>query len=260
MKSFCFILCLFIQVFPVKQCIAQLSLRQQEDQIKVLLGLQKEKIDSLNKASFKANDTTRVNCFNLLSQEYYIFNTDSAWLYASNAYQLAQNLNYRNGMAAGLLNLAQITQERGPVSEAEKYFRQVPEIFEEDPHSKEYIHAIGRLGYNLLLQLRFEEARFIFEKELAYYKSINDLENEARAYRHIGKSYDAQGYFEKAAEYLRKDMEITRKLPEGGSRRRYMCNYNLANLYKDAGDKQTAIVDYQLSANRALENKLPDII
>ena len=256
-----YILTLQAQVLLISFCIAQNTIiQQQEEQIYRQHRLQRAKIDSLQKILLTAKDTAKVNCLNRLSPEYYLFNTDTAWNCASEAYNLAVKINFTKGVAEGLLNLAQIIQERGNVSGAEKYFRQAPELYQKIHEVSEYNKAIRKLGNNLMLQLRFEEARNIFEKVLSYYKTVSDPEGLADSYRVIGKSYDDQGYFEKAADYFRKDMDISRTLTETGSRRSLFMwgNYYLASLYKDAGDKQTAIIYYRLSAHRALENKLPD--
>ncbi|WP_276501248.1 tetratricopeptide repeat-containing sensor histidine kinase [Terrimonas pollutisoli] len=262
MRHLKFILTFSAQILLIVFCAAQNEIiRQQEEQIYEQHRLQKARIDSLQRILLTAKDTVRVNCLNRSSPEYLIFNTDTAWNYAKEAYELAVKLNFTKGIAESLQNLGQITQERSDIHGAEKYFRQVPDLYKEIHALKEYNNAIRILGYNFLLQLRFDEARTLFEKTLPYYKGIHDEERMAYTYRVIGKTYEAQGYYEKAFEYFRKDMDISRKLVENGSRRSLFMwgNYYMANLYKDAGDEKTALVYYRLSAQRAKENKLPDI-
>lgn len=206
-------------------------------------------------------DTAKVNCLNRLSPEYYLFSTDTAWNCATEAYSLAVKINFTKGMAEGLLNLAQITQERGNVSGAEKYYRQIPDLYLKNNDLKEYNDAIGRLAYNLMLQLRFDEARSFFKKNLTYYQNKNDELNLAYTYRKIANTYYEQGYYDKAFDYFYKDMMISRKRQEykGSRRDQYMWgNWYLAKMYQDAGDRQTAISYYRLSAARAKENGFPD--
>lgn len=53
---------------------------------------------------FKKTDTGKVNLLNLLSLQYYSSSYDSAWMYASEARQLAEKINYPEGMANAILN------------------------------------------------------------------------------------------------------------------------------------------------------------
>ncbi len=257
-----YITLLFAQFLLFSFCIAQKEIiQEQAAQIYKQHTAQRVRIDSLKIILRTASDTTKINCLNKLSREYYLFNTDTAWNCAMEAYNLAVKTSFIKGKAEGLLNLAQITQERGNISGAEKYFRQVPDLYKEINDLREYNNAIAILGYNLYLQLRFYEARALKEKNLTYYKTLADDVGLAYTYRVIGKTYEEQGYYEKAFEYFHKDMLITRKIEEykGSRRDQYMWgNYYMAGLYKDAGDSKTALAYYRLSAQRAKENELPD--
>ena len=63
-----------VQLLLFSSSRAQDELHDQEAQIHRQLELQRKKIDSLNKILARANDTERIDCYNLLSPEYYIFN------------------------------------------------------------------------------------------------------------------------------------------------------------------------------------------
>jgi tetratricopeptide (TPR) repeat protein len=250
------VLCLFIK--PLHGWTQEKS---QEEQILAILATQRKKIDSLNAVLARMKNNDRLDCYNLLSTEYRIISSDTSWQYASKAYDSSKTTGYYKGIIEGLLNLAQITQERGDMHGAEKFFRQATGLYPKDQDLKGYISARRRLGYNLYLQLRYDEARAIFEEILSYFKTIDDPEGMTMTHRVIGKSYNDQGYFEKAAGYFQKDMEITRNLTENGTRGSLFMwgNYYLAELYKGVGDKKLAIQYYRLSASRALDNNLPDI-
>ncbi|MGK2860299.1 MAG: tetratricopeptide repeat protein, partial [Chitinophagaceae bacterium] len=257
-KNIILFLCI---LFLVSLSFAQSAINQEEEaQIHRQHQAQRKRIDSLYKILYHARDTTRVNCLNRLSPEYYIFSTDTAWNLANEAYKLAEKLTFPKGMAEGLNNLGQIIQERSDINGAEKYFRQVPGLYLKINALKDYNKANRILGYNLMLQLRYDEARILFTKTLDYYRTSGDEEGLAYIYRVIGKSYEGQGYYEKAFEYLLKDLEISRKITENGTRRSLFMggNYYMASLYKEAGDNKTALEFFQLSAQRAKENELPD--
>ncbi len=259
-KNIILFLCI---LFLVSLSFAQSPINQEEEaQIHRQHQAQRKRIDSLYKILYHARDTTRVNCLNRLSPEYYIFSTDTAWNLAYEANKLALKINFTNGIAEGLVNLAQITQERGHINGAEKYYRQVPELHKKNNDLKAYASAIHRLSYNLKLQLRFSESRALTEKNLINYKALGDDVGLSYAYRLIGDTYNQQGYFEKAFAYFQEDMIITQKRQEyrGSRRDQYMgANLYLAHMYQDAGDWKTALTYYRLSAARAKENELPDV-
>ncbi|MFT3933981.1 MAG: histidine kinase [Chitinophagaceae bacterium] len=259
-----YITILFLPLLLFSFCTAQEdALRQlQEAQMNRQHLAQRKNIDSLQKIMQTASDTVKINCLNALSIAYYIYNTDTARNYATKAYQLATAIHYTKGMADGLLNLAQIKQERGDINGAEQYFRQACGLYGQADNANEYNEAVARLGYNLMLQLRFEEARSLKEKNLLYYSSRYDSANMVYTYRDIGTTYDEQGYYEKAFGYYYKDMLISRDIQEYKGLRRdlYMWgNYYLAGLYKDAGDDKTALMYFRLSAEKAKEYELPDV-
>jgi tetratricopeptide (TPR) repeat protein len=245
-------------------CVAQEDFVQEGDrQITQMLRIQKNRIDSLSAILLDHNaDTMAVNCLNRLSAEYYIFNTDLAWHFARQAYDVAVKINFTSGMAEGLTNLGTILQERGNISGAENYFRRVPALYEHIQDRKAYARAIQKLSYCLKLELRFSEARALTEKNLAYYKSVNDETGMAYCYRLMGDSYHQQGYYEKAFSYFHQDMAISQERQEyKGSRRDQFMNGNLyfAKMYHEAGDWQTALSYYRVNAERAKANKLPDV-
>jgi len=258
-----YILLFFATTHLALFCPAQIeTIQEQEKQIIRQHQAQRKRIDSLQQLLISADDTTRINCLNRLSPEYYLFNTDTAWNCASDAYNLAVKINFTKGIAESLLNLAQITQERGNVSGAEKYFRQVPDLYNEIHDLKGYYHAVYKLSYSLKLQLRFAEARTLIEKNLSYYEKTEDETNLTFTYKLIGEAYHQQGYYEKAFEYFRQAMMIIQKNQElkGSRRDQYMWgNLYIADMYRDAGDLKTALSYYQLSAAKAKENQLPDV-
>lgn len=238
------------------------TIQEQEKQIIHQHQAQRKRIDSLQQLLNSADDTTRINCLNRLSPEYYLFNTDTAWNYATESYNLAVKINFTKGMAESQLNLAQITQEQGNVSGAEKYFRQIPDLYIKSHDLKGYNYAVYKLSYNLKLQLKFAEARALAENNLAYYESMGDKVNLVYTYKLFGDTYHQQGNYEKAFGYFRQAMIIIQKNKdaEGPRRNQYMwTNLYIADMYRDAGDLETALSYYQLSAAKAKENQLPDM-
>ncbi len=87
-----------------------------------LLSLsQSNQIDSLKKVLLFSIDTGRVNCLNRLSsayfinalaETYYYVQTDTARLFAIEAYQRATVINFKMGIGEALQNLGEIEKDR----------------------------------------------------------------------------------------------------------------------------------------------------
>lgn len=215
-------------------------------------------IDSLIKILPSLKDTAKVTCLNKLSVEYYInalaetyynANTDTANLFATQAYNESVRINYTRGIADALQNLGEICRDRSECSKAVDYFRRSIPLFDK-------IHALDRsawahitLGWCLYMQDKFSEAKSSYEESLAYYVKVDNKERQSMTYRLISLTYSRRGYYEKAFENTLKAIRITYKISD--ARGIISSPENLANLYKDAGETETALAYFRLAANNA---------
>ena len=99
--------------------------------IPVLSQSQDHRIDSLKNLLPFLKDSSRIDCLNKVSVEYYInalsetyhnVQTDTAIWYASQACAEAEKIHYINGVAEALQNLGEIARDRGDFITAENYF------------------------------------------------------------------------------------------------------------------------------------------
>ncbi|MEO7046771.1 MAG: tetratricopeptide repeat protein, partial [Ferruginibacter sp.] len=105
---------------------------------------QTRQIDSLKKVLLILKNTAKVDCLNKLSSAYFInalnenydyVQTDTARLFALDAYEKAVLLNYDMGMAQALQNLGEIERDRNNFIAAEDYLRKALSLFEK-------VHAV----------------------------------------------------------------------------------------------------------------------
>lgn len=134
---------------------------------------QKE-IDSLKKYLPQLNGSERIDCLLKISFEYghinndsdNIFspvNTDSAIWYASNALIQSKNINYYKGIANAYENLGEMAYSYN-FHEAENYFRQATELYKRINDFKNLNWSYLWLGFYLMYECRFDEARLEFQK------------------------------------------------------------------------------------------------
>ncbi len=224
-----------------------------------LLSLsQSKEIDSLKKVLLISKDTARIDCLNALSNEYhvnalaetfYYVQTDSARLFALEAYEQSMILNYKMGMADALQNLGEIERDRESFIAAESYLRRASSLFEKIHAVKKISLSYLTLGWSLYSESKFSEAKAFYEKSLPYCLDVDNKERQSMLYRLISYTYSSQGYNEKAFENMLMAIRITQKIND--SRGSVSSPLNLGVLYKDAGQLETALVYYRLAAQNA---------
>ncbi|MDQ2863029.1 MAG: tetratricopeptide repeat protein, partial [Bacteroidota bacterium] len=225
---------------------------------------QSSQIDSLKKVLLFSKDTIRVDCLNKLSSAYFInalnenydyVQTDTARLFALNAYEKAVLLNYNMGMAEALQNLGEIERDRDNFIAAEDYLRKALNLFEKVHAVKERSWSYITLGWSLYCQCKFTEARAAYEKSLPYYLDANDRGKQTMLYRMISYTYSSQGYNEKAFEYLLMANRITQKIND--FRGAVSSPQVLGDLYQEAGQRETALGYYRFAAQNAKTKNQP---
>jgi tetratricopeptide (TPR) repeat protein len=223
--------------------------------IPVLSQSQIHRIDSLAKLLPSLKDSSRIDCLNKLSVEYYInalsetfinVNTDTAIYFASRAYDEGIKINYTKGVAEALQNLGEIARDRGNFSMAENYFRKSVPLFQQIHALEKYGWANLTLGYSLFKQCKYAEAEGAYERAMLYYTGSDNKEKMSMLFRLISLTYSARGYSEKAFDNTLKAISITDKISD--ARGVISSPENMANLYKYAGDLETALTYFRIAA------------
>ena len=219
---------------------------------------QNNRIDSLKKILPSLKDSSRVDCLNKLSVEYYInalaetyinVQTDTAISFASKACSEAIKIHYIKGVAEALQNLGEIARDRGDFITAENYFRQSISLFEKIHDREKYSWANLTLGYSLYVQCKFSDAKSAYERARFYYVTIDNKERQSMLFRLISLTYSARGYNEKAFENTLKAIRLTYKISD--ARGIISSPENMGNLYKNAGEPEIALIYFRLAAQNA---------
>jgi len=226
--------------------------------IPVLSQAQKHRIDSLTKLLPSLKDSSRINCLNKLSTEYYInalaetyrnAQTDTAISFASKAYNEAIKINYNKGVAEALQNLGEIARDRGDFVAAENYFRQSIPLFKKIHALEKYSWANLTLGWSLYVQCKFSDSKLAYERARSYYITIDNKEKQSMLFRLISSTYSARGYYEKAFENTLQALKITNKISD--TRGIISSPENMGSLFKNAGEPEIALTYFRLAAQNA---------
>lgn len=220
--------------------------------------LQRQRIDSLATILSSLKDSSRINGLNEIALEYYKnalpetyinVQTDSAVMFATMARSEAKKINYTKGIADALQNLGEIARDRNDFAAAEKYFRQSVPLFEKLHLPERYSWGNLTLGWSLQQQCKYSEARAAYERAMPFCITSDNKERQSMLLRLISYTYSAPGYNEKAFEYMLKAIRLTYIVKDG--RGVISSPQNMANIYKNAGDKETALQYFTVAAQNA---------
>jgi tetratricopeptide (TPR) repeat protein len=112
-----------------------------------------------------------------------------------------------------------------------------------------YSWANLTLGWSLHRQWKFYQAKLSYERAMPYYITVDNKERQSMLLRLISYTYSERGYNETAFEYILKAIRITFVIHD--ARGVISSPQNMANIYKYAGDKETALRYFSLAAQNA---------
>ena len=211
----------------------------------------KKEIDSLRHFFVTAKDTTRINALINVSNRIRYLNSDSAIIYAEQAYREAVGINYYLGAANALRRITSVYRFIGNIKGQGDYFDKIASYYGKAKEKTiiRYVHLWR--GENLFAQCRFQEALNEHKRYLA------EVEREARddkysiawAHNNIGLAFYGLGEYEKAYEHLSKSLEVSLGLTDTASQitiQAYAYEA-LGNLYLNFDDIETAKYYYEKS-------------
>lgn len=167
-------------------------------------------VDSLTDALKKLPDNTeKVYTLNSLTgelwQNWYL---DSALFYANEAQELANKLNYKEGLAVANMNLGDIYSDQGDYPQAlENYFEAIGLNYQLQNNYR-LASNFSKIGYVYINQGNYPEALSSFLMSLRINQQIGDNGSIAMDYASIGSVYNQQGNYEKALNYYLKALAI----------------------------------------------------
>ena len=218
-------------------------------------------IDSLKSISSQLNDSDRVDCLNAISSKYGFTilpgKTDSMFNYAMEANKEGNKIGYKAGIANSWLNLARSKRYSKQKDDGEKYEKYVRQalLFANEIKNDQIFGEV----YYLLAGLENKEENY--KKAIQYFKESGDLRQETEVTTWLCMMYTDKGEYEGGFPYCDSCIQLAKRniqynKTEWDHELVQWSLFDMAELYKLAGDYETAI-DYLNQFNHyAIENNL----
>jgi signal transduction histidine kinase/tetratricopeptide (TPR) repeat protein len=201
-------------------------------------------IDSVQKLISVANeDTSKVNCFNLLSGQFSdISNYDKAKQYADSALTLADKINYIKGKAIAYTKKGMAMGGIGNYAEGLKNFLASLRLFEELQSKSDIAACYNNIGSNHIGQGNYAEALKNYFLSLKIKKETGDKNGMANSYNNIGIVYNNQGNY---ADALKNCLTALKLREEMGDKKGMASSYNsIGNVYDSQNNSPEAMKNY----------------
>ncbi len=216
----------------------------------VCTSAQQKEIDNLKKVLPLLHDSAEIDCLLKISFEYghvgsdsdHLFwqlDADSAIAYAFQALKKAKELKYLRGMANAFENIGEMAATKS-YEDGESFFKKAIAVYTAINDIANVAWSNLWLGYYLMYEAKFDEARVVYFKALSYYQQTNNKARQARTYGLLGNSYILQGYYTRAYEYILKKIGIL-QLQQKYQNDPVTANLRLAQLYEEIGDTTNAL-------------------
>lgn len=145
---------------------------------------------SMARLKYSKDDQVKVDRLNSLSKE---LRQTSALVYArksaTDAFILAQKLNYKNGIAGSLISLGNVFETEANYDEALKNYNESFRIAEESGNKKRLVESYNCIGTISWIRGNYPDALKNYQLALKIAEEIRDKKNIGDSYNNIGNVY-----------------------------------------------------------------------
>ncbi len=190
----------------------------------------------------KTDDTAKVNTLNEITRAYLFELNDVHKLleYGKLQLLLAQKLNYKKGIAYGLLNLGLYHWQTGNHAAAMDHYRKSLKLMKETGNKKGESSCYQNMGLIYSEKGRYKEALEYLFRGVTIKEAIKDVKGTGIGYNNIGNIFFDQGDYTQSLKYYLKSLKIKEELNDkiGGS----MTSNNIGNIFLNQGKLDIALV------------------
>jgi signal transduction histidine kinase len=207
-------------------------------------------IDSLKTDLARSQGEVRVVTLNALCWEYRTFDQTKAIEYGLQALGLAEQMQFKSGMASAYNNLGIVYRRRGNFPQALDYHLKALKISEEIKDSSDIGQALNRIGLIYQGQANYNAALEYFERAQKLYEKTGDINGTGTVLTNIGEIYSRQGKYSLALEFLVKSNAIYQQTGDVYGTAESLLEIGL--IYSKQGNTGLAL-DYLQRANKLYE-------
>ncbi|UCH65824.1 MAG: tetratricopeptide repeat protein [Ignavibacterium sp.] len=206
---------------------------------------QEYKIDSLLTVLDTAEHTTRVNLLNKLSKEFEFRKPKKSYEYAEEAVRLAEEIDYKEGLAYGYMNIANYYTEQGAYDNAIKYFEYSLDVYKKIGDVSGEQSILNNIGNVHRYLGNYDEALEYFFISLTMSEETDDKQGIAYTLNNIGIIYAIQGNYDKVLEYFNRTLELSEEIGDKQGAASSLNNIGL--VYEELGDYDKALESHEES-------------
>ena len=226
--------------------------------LQIIMGQNYERIDSLQHTLVKIEKAEKkINVLLAISDEFEIFNTDSALQYANQALSLAEQNNLKKGKVDALIQKGRMLMQLTDYSVALQTFETVIKLTEKNKMTNELAIANGVIGIIYAELGDFDNSAKYNFNALELFEKVNNKKEIGVTLGNIAADMMSQKNYKKALDYMNEAINIAREINDKpGIAQQYN---NIAGVYYAGYEDYTKALDYFKKAykvNNILGDKL----
>ncbi|MES2285198.1 MAG: tetratricopeptide repeat protein [Bacteroidota bacterium] len=197
-------------------------------------------IDSLQNLVATTNqDTTKISAWIELSILYQDNNSDTAFAYVQQAFDLSVKINHKNSLGKSHNKFGDLYLLKGDYGAASDHFFKALKIYEHLKNNEAIAKCYNSIGKIYLSQKNNNDALIYFNKSLLINQKLNIKEGLSTNYTHIGIIYNKLKKYEDAIQSFKSSLKIQM---ETGNKKNMAANYgNMGISYSLSGKPLHAI-------------------
>jgi len=213
-----------------------------------ILFSQQNPVDSLiSEIEKTAMDTSKVKLLNEVSGMLRGRDNEKAMQYSLQAIEIAEKVDYKEGIADANKTLGIIYFMMGDFDKAYEASNKSKSTYESIDDKNGVAACCVNLGIFNGRQGKITEAKKSYEDALEIYKEIGDDEGSAKIYLNLGNLFKVQGNYKSALDNYYKGLEIFEKV--GNKSRVAQIFQNIGIVYSEQKEYDKALENYNKALN-----------
>jgi signal transduction histidine kinase len=188
------------------------------------------------------DDSNKVLTLNELFKNYMYSDPEKAHGYATQAYRLAQNIRWENGVAKMANNLGVYHSQQGQYTQSITFYNEVLHIYSRRKDSVAMANIFRNIGGVYFRKSDFEQSTHYFERALALYQAKGDANGIVSSVGGLAAIKKEQGAYPEAQRaflYVLRMQEFKQNFREVAR-----TEMNIADIYQLQGDRTNAKIWY----------------